>query len=140
MSLFLYLVHSIIHECNSNVDKAPWPFEHGLGAEGHRLRATIVGYYWSLLLRKNFLKAPEIVQQDQPWGPTMPPPGGRCRGGTGRLVMPSEQAVTGHSPTATNKSMADVEAGMFQKEAGHVPFKLLPVDLGQGKSRWQPAG
>lgn len=70
----------------------------------------------------------------------MPPPGGPCRGGTGLLVILSEQAVMGHSPTAANKSVADVEAGMFQKEAGQVPFKLLPVDLGQGKSRWRPAG
>lgn len=43
-------------------------------------------------------------------------------------------AVMGHSCMAAMKSAADLEAGIFQWEAGQVPFTVFHVDLGQRKS------
>lgn len=45
-------------------------------------------------------------------------------------------AVMGHSCMAAKKSAADLEAGIFQWEAGRVPFTVFHVDLGQRKSGW----
>lgn len=43
-------------------------------------------------------------------------------------------AVRGHSCMAAKKSAADLEAEIFQWEAGQVPFTVFHVDLGQRKS------